>query len=259
MCFSDRLVKLRKLKGMTQNELAKKAGITTRALQNYELGVRVPKDEYIFKLSKALGVTSNALENDSDFKIEIAKQKTLNHIDLSNSTEIISGIIATGLSISLTKKLSLPFSIPIALGSSLIAIFTTMKNSKLNKNAILNLYKERVRIERNILVVNEHSNRFQEKYEQLTNQINQENISIDECKEILNITERLTEYLSNCREYIYLLEQKNKYCKQLITYIEDDNNCNDKISTKLLLQIQKIQEREAKYEKVLYSENEKEE
>ena len=46
MKFSERLVKLREYRGMTQSGLATEAGITTRALQNYETTERKPKGEY---------------------------------------------------------------------------------------------------------------------------------------------------------------------------------------------------------------------
>lgn len=64
MKFSERLVKLREYRGMTQSGLATEAGITTRALQNYETTERKPKGEYLIKLAKALNIPESALLSD---------------------------------------------------------------------------------------------------------------------------------------------------------------------------------------------------
>lgn len=59
MVFKDRLREKRLEAGLTQAELAKKAGVTTRTIQNYELGSRKPSNmEVIQKISDALGTTS---------------------------------------------------------------------------------------------------------------------------------------------------------------------------------------------------------
>ena len=67
MKFSERLVKLRDYRGMTQSGLAAEAGITTRGLQNYETTERRPKGEYLSKLAKALKVPESALLSDEGF------------------------------------------------------------------------------------------------------------------------------------------------------------------------------------------------
>ncbi|MBP5603935.1 MAG: helix-turn-helix transcriptional regulator, partial [Ruminiclostridium sp.] len=43
MTFSEKLQRARKNKNMTQAELASKIGVTSRSIQNYELGARYPK------------------------------------------------------------------------------------------------------------------------------------------------------------------------------------------------------------------------
>lgn len=40
--------------GLTQEEVAKKAGISWRAYQNYELGERVPKVDIAIQIARAL-------------------------------------------------------------------------------------------------------------------------------------------------------------------------------------------------------------
>ncbi len=41
MELKERIAKLRRIKNLTQAELAEKVGVTTRSIQNYELGTRV--------------------------------------------------------------------------------------------------------------------------------------------------------------------------------------------------------------------------
>jgi len=67
MEFKDRLTKLRHIRGLTQVELAQKAKITSRSVQNYELGARVPGKLIIEKLAYALDVTENAFFEDEEF------------------------------------------------------------------------------------------------------------------------------------------------------------------------------------------------
>ena len=47
-----------KIPGLTQAEIAKKAGITTRAYQIYEAGERKPKTDVAIRVADALGVKS---------------------------------------------------------------------------------------------------------------------------------------------------------------------------------------------------------
>lgn len=58
MDFKDRLKEKRAEAGLTQAELAQKAGVTTRTIQNYEMGERIPSNLGIAqKLADALGTT----------------------------------------------------------------------------------------------------------------------------------------------------------------------------------------------------------
>ena len=62
MVFKDRLREKRLDTGLTQVELAKKAGVTARTIQNYELGSRKPANiEVVQKIADALGTTSEYL------------------------------------------------------------------------------------------------------------------------------------------------------------------------------------------------------
>lgn len=51
----------RERRGMTQRELAEKAGLTESAMRSYELGYRMPKREIVDRIAKAFGVRSEYL------------------------------------------------------------------------------------------------------------------------------------------------------------------------------------------------------
>lgn len=61
MKIKHRLQKLRKMKKMTQQEVAVKIGVTVSALSNYEQGIRVPRDEVKKKIAKFYGVSIETL------------------------------------------------------------------------------------------------------------------------------------------------------------------------------------------------------
>lgn len=59
--FSERLKELRKEKGFTQKELAKRIGFSYQNLQKYEKGTARPLNKNLVKLSKILGVSTSYL------------------------------------------------------------------------------------------------------------------------------------------------------------------------------------------------------
>ena len=60
MAFKERLKEKRKAVGMSQAELAARAGVTSRTIQNYELGSRKPQNmEVVQKLADALNTTTD--------------------------------------------------------------------------------------------------------------------------------------------------------------------------------------------------------
>lgn len=56
MAFGENLRKLRKENGLTQQDLAKKAGVSQQLIGHYENGIRAPKLEKAILLAKALGM-----------------------------------------------------------------------------------------------------------------------------------------------------------------------------------------------------------
>lgn len=69
MKFSDKVLYLRKKKGLTQQELATLTHVTQGAIQGYETGRIVPHPNTLIQLSKALNVSTVDL---------IDKERTVN-------------------------------------------------------------------------------------------------------------------------------------------------------------------------------------
>lgn len=67
MNFTEKLQKLRKEKGYTQSELAEKVGVSSRSIQNYELGARYPKRNILDKLCEVLDTRVEYLVSSDDF------------------------------------------------------------------------------------------------------------------------------------------------------------------------------------------------
>lgn len=63
MHFGDTLLKLRKQKNISQDELAEKIGVTRQTISNWELNITVPNINDLKKLSEVFGVSYNELLN----------------------------------------------------------------------------------------------------------------------------------------------------------------------------------------------------
>jgi len=59
--FKDRLKTARKLRGLTQKELAQKAGITQAQASIYESGKRKPSLDVLIRLADGLGIRADHL------------------------------------------------------------------------------------------------------------------------------------------------------------------------------------------------------
>lgn len=99
MLFGDRVKELRNLAGMSQQELANKAGLSLRSIQNYESNQRYPKDVAILnKLCKALNTTIEVLMKEEDNFIQEASEKygTRGKKDAQKLVDEIGGLFAGG-------------------------------------------------------------------------------------------------------------------------------------------------------------------
>jgi DNA-binding XRE family transcriptional regulator len=59
MKFKDKLKDLRTKAGLTQQQLAKKAGLTLHSIRNHEQGVRIPSWQAVIRLAKALSISTD--------------------------------------------------------------------------------------------------------------------------------------------------------------------------------------------------------
>lgn len=78
MKFHDKLIKLRKSKGMSQEELAEMLDVSRQAISRWELGSTLPDVPNLLKISEIFGVSTDYLVHDdyqSDEDIPIAKEK----------------------------------------------------------------------------------------------------------------------------------------------------------------------------------------
>lgn len=91
MTIGENIRKIRKEKGLTQSELAKKIGMSYQQIGQYEKGKRQPKIETIDKIATALGV--RIVDITRDFKFS-DYQKTSEFQRLERSVDATKGIIA---------------------------------------------------------------------------------------------------------------------------------------------------------------------
>ena len=76
MAFADNLKEKRAQSGLTQAELAMKAGVTARTIQNYELGTRKPGNMVIVqRIADALGTTTEQLLSSGETLVVAAHER----------------------------------------------------------------------------------------------------------------------------------------------------------------------------------------
>lgn len=86
MSIAERIIKKRNELGLSQTDLAKRAGLKPPAISQYESGTRSPSYEALIKLSNALNVTTDYLISGNEINIESIKDQ---------STKLILKIINT--------------------------------------------------------------------------------------------------------------------------------------------------------------------
>jgi len=76
MTFGEKLRTLRLQKGLTQQELAKQAGLGMNTISNYEKGKTYPQNREVYGiLSTILGVSADDLHNENDDFIFSAQER----------------------------------------------------------------------------------------------------------------------------------------------------------------------------------------
>lgn len=76
MSVSERIAKRREELGLTQTDLAKRAGLKPPAISQYESGTRSPSYEALIKLSNALDLTTDYLISGNEIKSDTINEKT---------------------------------------------------------------------------------------------------------------------------------------------------------------------------------------
>ena len=70
MTIADRIRIARKNKGLSQVELAEKAGINRKSLSRYELGTTVPPADALKVIADTLGVSADMLLSDNNIQVK---------------------------------------------------------------------------------------------------------------------------------------------------------------------------------------------
>lgn len=99
MSVGENIRRYRKLRGMTQAQLAEAVGMTEGAVRHYESGIRAVKPELLESIAAALGVSVNALK---DYGVETADDLMSLLVRLEDSFGIVPA--ADGLGLSLNPK-----------------------------------------------------------------------------------------------------------------------------------------------------------
>lgn len=81
MSFDKRLTELRKKRGISQDELAKKLGTHGPAIGRYERGIAKPTIEVAAKLASILGVSLDYLVGNSDLEMDTETLKRIQEVD----------------------------------------------------------------------------------------------------------------------------------------------------------------------------------
>lgn len=99
MAFKEKIKDMRIAANLTQAELGKKAGMSSRTIQNYELGVRMPRNlDIVKKLADALDTSAEELLGNSGLLIVSAQEQggASAAKDITELVEEVTGLFAGG-------------------------------------------------------------------------------------------------------------------------------------------------------------------
>lgn len=120
--LGENILKLRKSKGLSQEQLGEMVDVTRQTISNWELGETAPNPEQLKLLSKALNISiDELLENDVNGVL----------IEKVSNTEKLAGMIITGL-----KIIGVLFITFIIIFIANIAIFTSRTTMTHDKEVI---------------------------------------------------------------------------------------------------------------------------
>lgn len=98
MKFNERLKELREKNNLTQEQLAKISGISSRMIQRYEYGTSRPRLDAAEKIAKALNVSTDELLGNADMLVAQANEKygARGAKQAKQLTEEVTGLFAGG-------------------------------------------------------------------------------------------------------------------------------------------------------------------
>ena len=97
MSVGESIRRYRKLRGMTQAQLAEAVGMTEGAVRHYESSIRAVKPELLESIADTLGVSVNALK---DYGVETAGDLMSLLVRLEDSFGIVPAADGAGLSLN---------------------------------------------------------------------------------------------------------------------------------------------------------------
>ena len=101
MKLSDKIIKLRKANGWSQEDLAEKLNVSRQAISRWENGTALPDAQNVLQISKLFHVTTDYLlnddyESDSDIPaVQTAKQETEHLFSRKKRLHLIAAICFT--------------------------------------------------------------------------------------------------------------------------------------------------------------------
>ena len=98
MKFNERLKELREKNNLTQEQLAKISGVSSRMIQRYEYGTSRPRLDAAEKIAKALNVSTDELLGNADMLVAQAAEKygARGAKQAKQLTEEVTGLFAGG-------------------------------------------------------------------------------------------------------------------------------------------------------------------
>lgn len=88
MVLHEKLIRLRKQKGMSQLELAEALNVSRQAISKWEVGTAVPSTENLCGLSNLYGVSLDYLVGDRDFDVTLEEHARKMSVMADSSTDI---------------------------------------------------------------------------------------------------------------------------------------------------------------------------
>ena len=95
MKLSEKLMKLRKMKGWSQEEFAEKMDVSRQAISRWETGSALPDVQNVLQMSKLFGVTTDYLLNEDVESDDSVQQTPLHETEMQPSKKKMLHLFAS--------------------------------------------------------------------------------------------------------------------------------------------------------------------